>query len=1582
MRSMRKEKIISFFLAMLMLFTALPISGISANAVTTSYVSVLYNGVEVNEVTVPENEKITLSSRLNGISADEYNWQIKIDAESDIWVDIDGYNEDTCIVDYALVGSVLDETDTAYIRLSASNSKNTYFSDAVAVTVSYVVITSYEAKLDTAVPVLEDASAENTKSKSRVASGKSRSADDGIAAVAEDGDELVTYDVTVNYLYQGGAEVTQANKANIKAGEDHKATIEVPTAAGYAPYYDKNKNNKFEADEKLTQTDTYGKIIFEIDEENIQKDIVFTIWYLPDYVSYTVNHYFQNANDDKYTLTKSNTRKGLTGSEVPADLYLTGDDVIGYSPYAYEQPTIAADNTTTVNIYYHINFYYVTYDLVNADAFGVEPVYVRYGTVVNVNEPTCPGYHFEGWELVGIGETGDNMPAPTDEEKTLYDLNDGSVKVPAANLKYRAKWTKGDSSYTVVYWREAESVAGSEEPIKYEYWGSEVYGGHYTEGGHWESDSNVKVGDTVNVSNYSSVPSSISTKTITVSNASGGTTKTTLDESVYFTYNKDKSESTPTYTVAGDGTTVVNVYFDRKEYTLKFYYAASSGSGNNTTYKVIGGSTYYFGANAASNRTDDVALFSQYLTARSTTEMGKQVGTVNKLPTLKEGVREARGYSEGTETSNNYTLYYISFTARYNADISDMWPTDVFNSVGTDGNSAASGWSGTEAFVSAWNGEYNVKYTQLNKNGNQTIKGKYNKLGYQILWDTSITGGKTADEDGTVAYLCFWENGADIKWSVPELYRYNIYLECLNQTNPTEKDAVQKTFNGSTKWYYLADSYDTVDDSDVNNQTTPPIHGFTPVGKDSVTLTDYDRSLYAEGYDVNFYYDRTRYKLEFVNQGKSLELEGTSGLTTVRYGVSLNYAGGYDLDGFKNEDGSLKYYPDTLDPGGYEFEGWYTSSTFASSTKFEFAADSTMPASDLILYAHWVPVTHGVTLYLDKTEAVKTDGTGIRLYSRTVQVEHGSLAPQPTQDYKNGDLTFVGWFYLDSNDLDENGEPKEKAFSFDVMPITQDMNIYAKWTSDIPREYTVYYRYYSDENNYVDMAPSTTGTALQGTTVTVNAKVGNQLDSAYRVGYFPKETSSHNFIISETNNIYVFEYELVKAVPYTVRYVDEQGNQLHEPKVVEDNRYTVVTEKFVQIEDYLPNHYSQELTVTSNGEGNVITFVYTRNETDAYYKIVHKIQNLTGDGYTEYKSIENAGKIGSEVSDSILSIVGFKFKNATKTVGTTTTGLAAQNGVVSGNIDESGLLIEIYYNREEYSYTVEYREYDATAEDNNGTELADKKTETVLYGTVVTENAKTIAGYDLVSQTPQSRVIGAKDEVIVFHYSEKSIGINYVEMAVGTDGKLQESKTGGEVGRSQESVAAVTGHPLGSIVTAKEGYRFVGWYRNKECTLAVNSAWVNEDNTLVPQTVNGLYQATTYYALFEKTTADLYIFTDFPANNNYKELDAGQSYIFTIEGVAGTATEDISLTISLHERDGVTVVDLPVGTYRVTQNTDWSWRYDPRQADYREITIKANGSINPNVSGGNWVRFTNTRTDSEWLDGNSYNENIFDGNAN
>jgi uncharacterized repeat protein (TIGR02543 family) len=151
---------------------------------------------------------------------------------------------------------------------------------------------------------------------------------------------------------------------------------------------------------------------------------------------FTVEHYYQNANDDGYTLVESETKHGTTASSVNgADYKKELDEAI------YEKAdvaTIAADGSTVIKVYYKRTTYTLTfsYDYVSQD----EEVYtLRYGaTLPTAPVFSAPGYIFNGWY---------------DEEGCYVD--EFAATMPASNLIYKAIWMeRDDTKFTVEHFKE------------------------------------------------------------------------------------------------------------------------------------------------------------------------------------------------------------------------------------------------------------------------------------------------------------------------------------------------------------------------------------------------------------------------------------------------------------------------------------------------------------------------------------------------------------------------------------------------------------------------------------------------------------------------------------------------------------------------------------------------------------------------------------------------------------------------------------------------------------------------------------------------------------------------------------------------------------------------------------------------------------------------------------------------------------------------------------------------------------------------------------------------------------------------
>lgn len=102
--------------------------------------------------------------------------------------------------------------------------------------------------------------------------------------------------------------------------------------------------------------------------------------------------------------------------------------------------------------------------------------------------------------------------------------------------------------------------------------------------------------------------------------------------------------------------------------------------------------------------------------------------------------------------------------------------------------------------------------------------------------------------------------------------------------------------------------------------------------------------------------------------------------------------------------------------------------------------------------------------------------------------------------------------------------------------------------------------------------------------------------------------------------------------------------------------------------------------------------------------------------------------------------------------------------------------------------------------------------------------------------------------------------------------------------------------------------------------------------------------------------------------NGADEIDENQTFIFKVKGVAGTNTADIDMRVVVKGNGSVTIKDLPIGRYIVEEETSWSWRYEPNEQSY-EVELKTNEK--------NEVPITNNRTKRNWLNGAAYCENLF-----
>ena len=885
--------------------------------------------------------------------------------------------------------------------------------------------------------------------------------------------------------------------------------------------------------------------------------------------------------------------------------------------------------------------------------------------------------------------------------------------------------------------------------------------------------------------------------------------------------------------IAADGSTEVEIYYDRNYYLLSL--ELDGGYGADPVY------ARYGAAIAIDDPVKAGYTFGGWTPAKPETMPASDM-TLTAQWTAGQANYQVQYWQENANDDGYSFVEQVTKTATVGATVSGSndksYSGFTYNSEKTDANVTVNGDGSTVVNVYYKRNVYDVKFYDRKGRTEDTSKRITAKYGAFIGeqwpgngWYVS-TSGNTAQ-----SYLAIMPlNGKNFygQQTGSSTATATYYVEVL----PGESGTT--TVSGKTYKVHHTDSAKY--DSDwwsgggltVTDEERYDIEGFTCNASIST----------SNGSDYNgakFYYTRNSYELVFDDQ------YGTQVSERLPFEQVLS-------ESVNHKNNYVPAYPATLEEGAYQFGGWYTDPGCEQPVDWT----AKMPAAKVVLYAYWAPVQHTVTFAKNEGEEPE----------KTETVDHGALAPEYTTT--NGHYTFIGWFYK------ENGV--EKAYT-PSMQIRKDLELYAKWRSDAILPYTIYYKL---EDGTV-IATETTGSALAGATKTFDAKAGDQLNEGYRTGYFP-QTNSHSLTMDiNGNNEFTFIYVPKAEVNYTVRYLEKGTNAvLHEEKH-ESTRDAVVTEKFVTIKGYRPDAYQKRLVLSADDNQNVLTFWYEKDDTHAPVQIIHWTQNIAGDGYTEYQSSTDLnGVIGNPYSADPLTIPGYTYN--------------VEKSNASGTLTAQGLVLNLYYDRIEYPYEFRFLE--------QGTDkvLADPEKGSARYQAQVTQTAKDIPGYTLVSQENQAVNIAIEDpadvsnkNVRTFYYTENTVNITYVAVQPAGAGNTLSSY-------ADNNVKAVTGTVEGSTPKPASTYKFVGWFKDETCTIPVDAAWVDANGKITPQketlvegqTATG-YKAATYYAKFElnavKVTVRKEVTGNFGDKSKYFKITYGSGENDSIRIKNGEALE-------------------------------------------------------------------------------------------
>ena len=567
------------------------------------------------------------------------------------------------------------------------------------------------------------------------------------------------FTVKIEYKFSDGSDAHDPYVAVLPTGSDVDLTVKNPILPGYKPV-DPQGN---EAPQTV------------LNYQSLDSNQTVTVTYISDLVHYKVRYFMQNVQDDLYTEDLSLTndyyeKTGYTGSYPEA---LDSISFPGFTSLFHDPDVIAADGSTVFKLYYDRNYYLVDFHLGDG-GYGVEPVYAKHGTTFNIGTPKRAGYTFLGWvRSNAAGDYLDNNGNVITEEQARSSYNSfSSGIVPIGDSYYRAVWQPERAKFSVVYWSENPGDNGysviAEREITRIVENNQVVDVKAdmtitpeTYIKNKAGTKNIKLKDFFGLNlNYADPNNSKNQPSdpeydpdirydsdgniIDINDISKGVTEEYKGNEKFFELNTASNMPSgsqyitdTSITVSGDGASEINIFFKRRPFTLKFFYARQGLTNGVPNGKIsLTNSTKKFSNKQYSG--------SSYMAAVA--EGSWQDDIADSLPTLNTDY--AAYISENTIDYGNYRYYYYQVTSKYNAPLKNKWFVDSVKPV------HKKGYADIEMCIpGSWAVEYGTNYYFSHKSVNNfTIKGIYEKLGVELMFRD-----RTSDYT-ELHYLVSWTN--------------------------------------------------------------------------------------------------------------------------------------------------------------------------------------------------------------------------------------------------------------------------------------------------------------------------------------------------------------------------------------------------------------------------------------------------------------------------------------------------------------------------------------------------------------------------------------------------------------------------------------------------------------------------------------------------------------------------------------------------------------------------------------------------------------------------------------------------------
>lgn len=845
---------------------------------------------------------------------------------------------------------------------------------------------------------------------------------------------------------------------------------------------------------------------YKLDNNGVVRINIPVIYAFDGTTSFEVHYYLQGADDPRsYEPVESDFEtvqiSGSTHVSLEALDLVKKYEGFSLNPVSRQHAasyTVNPNGSTIIDLYYDRDVYYVTYQLHGGNL--QEPVAFRYGQTLPTSgaaandllaPPVRAGYTFTGWTYrTSHGAVLDALPAT----------------MPAYDMVLEANWVPATTTITITYWLENANdddytpVASRKIPVP-----------------------------TESIVGYAEIAPYLTSESM-------AEPPVNITDGAYFSLVDHDGKAIPTVTAAGDGSTTINAYYDRKEYTLVFHIGWIGDGTNGTT----DGWYYVSTAGNSNTKNDPMDWTSGY--------SGWKAGAKNVTLTM-----DGQTYNISNDTETCYQI-----TAKYGSFIGDRWPVaneqTVPQTVSADNATYQ---------LFTWGTHASSPYFQNREDppSNKNIMGVYSTMSAELIIDAN----RPDVAHHLTAYWAKIENkGAGGSGNGEYKIHHYLFEAVPGAMDPgTSSVAFQDVDKGYQK---ITVSQNTDPNAigisdmefysyqDLQVRTTHTSAGQNPPAFSNLTFQYgcYDNE------NVYFFYTYDDYTLTYDENNPDL----TDDSPESHQNVTFHYVSGKPLKDTMLADAGFvhDYTPDQpyVCQYGNEhlFAGWYKDPACTIPIEWEYLASE----SSVTAYAKWDSPSFDLTLEIpngslpddilysiqetyDVDAEIRSDGCTYTIRNVIDGTPINQVLGQSQQPVSQYGLPFQDWYETDQDGLSHR-------FLFDDSQVMNGhRTLTARWVEQDTGVYTVRYLTLQDPHNGLECVEvdgvvyyrlrqdeMMSGLAV-GSTVTLEPKLIS--------GYLPTHGSLTQVITSSRGTPVIFDFVYtpmgIQAVSYTVHYVLDTG---------------------------------------------------------------------------------------------------------------------------------------------------------------------------------------------------------------------------------------------------------------------------------------------------------------------------------------------------------------------------------------------------------------------------------------------------------